>query len=287
MRDFYSKRTTLVEKEQILTQAQILLSEQSRETNRDFAIELREGKELQGQLKLQELIISIYHSRVVDKSLWMRVLLLCLPLSERRAEEQEVIERLNTCVLDRGFLEELVASLDDSLLQVMHTYYFHPQNFKAAFTAMAEQLFDSYKHSVESLSGVFQQELHFLVCKARVALSFEDITAILDTYLPLLVRCEELQRLLKTDRGLLSKQFFWLFSYSAEIGVDPERLYFWAVNRLSKLVAGDQMHLYLSFCVGYLILDFLPKKKEEFILSLHCEEEQSLQLKQIYTLLTA
>lgn len=53
-----------------------------------------------GQLKLQELIIETYHHRLINKPLWVKILSCVVVDIESRAEEKEVMEKLNTCLLE-------------------------------------------------------------------------------------------------------------------------------------------------------------------------------------------
>lgn len=78
----------------------------------------------------------------------------------------------------------------------------------------------------------FKRELHFMLVRAKLAFSFEEITIILDAYLTLLMRCPSISHRISSETGMLDKGFFWMLTFPAEIGIDAGKLYSWALGRI-------------------------------------------------------
>lgn len=185
--------------------------------------------------------------------------------------EQEIIDRLNTFLLDKNFLSEVISELDCTLLKVMYTYYFESSSFEAMFFRLAEELYNEHKDDVFSLSEAFKLELHFMLVKARLAFSFEEITIILDSYVSLLTQCHSLPEAMASESGMMQKELFWPLTFSAEIGLDVHRLYEWGLARLLQLGKGEPEFLFMALCCCYLVRDYLPDKKTDLVDVLRCE----------------
>jgi hypothetical protein len=114
-------------------------------------------------------------------------------------KEHAIVGRLDTCLMDRDILQEVISQLDCTLLKVMHTYYFDSAHFESMFFQLAEELYNAHKDSVLTLSQAFQKELYFMLCKASLQFSFEEMQLILDAYIYLLNKCEALHSLMATE----------------------------------------------------------------------------------------
>lgn len=82
------------------------------------------------------------------------------------------------------------------------------------------------------LGEAFKRELHFMLVRAKLAFSFEEITIILDAYLTLLMRSPSIGHRISSETGMLDKDFFWILTFPAEIGVDANKLYTWGLGRI-------------------------------------------------------
>lgn len=158
-----------------------------------------------GQLKLQELIIETYHHRLINKPVWVKVLSCIDNDKKSKAEEKEVMEKLNTCLLKPDHLGGVVEDLNDGLLKVMYAYYLKPKSFEELFFGLAESLYQQSKGSLLKLSEAFREELHFMLSKAKLSFQFEEIMIIVDTFLTLLTQCKDLEELMGSSKGLLKR----------------------------------------------------------------------------------
>jgi hypothetical protein len=82
------------------------------------------------------------------------------------------------------------------------------------------------------LGEAFKRELHFMLVKARLAFSFEEMTIILDAYLTLMLCSPSVGDRISSEAGMVEKELFWILTFPAEIGVDANRLYSWGLSRM-------------------------------------------------------
>ena len=61
------------------------------------------------------------------------------------------------------------------------------------FFGLAEELFASHGGEFSALCEAFQKELRFMLVKAKLGFSLEEVQLILDAYICLLSRCNSLQ----------------------------------------------------------------------------------------------
>jgi len=69
--------------------------------------------------------------------------------------------------------------------------------------------------------------------------------------------------IMNSEQGITDKKLFFLLSYVAKLTGDPEGLYEWTNKIVKNLYQDSPKFNYLHLCNLYLVLKYLPHKKEE------------------------